>query len=62
MRRLAASGVPLAEAVHAATRAPALLAGRPDLGLLAPGAPADVAVLDDELRVTRTLVAGVERA
>lgn len=62
VRRLAASGVPLAEAVHAATRAPALLAGRPDLGLLAPGAPADVAVLDEELRVTRTLVAGVERA
>jgi N-acetylglucosamine-6-phosphate deacetylase len=61
LRRLVAGGATLAEAVHAASRAPALLAGRPDLGTLAPGAPADVAVLDSELRVTRTLVDGVER-
>ncbi|MDQ3708901.1 MAG: N-acetylglucosamine 6-phosphate deacetylase, partial [Actinomycetota bacterium] len=34
--------------------------GRPDLGALRPGLPADVAVLDDDLRVVRTLVAGEE--
>ena len=61
LRLLAEGGAPLADAVHAVSRAPALLAGRPDLGTLAPGAPADLAVLDDELRVTRTLVGGVER-
>jgi N-acetylglucosamine-6-phosphate deacetylase len=60
VRRLVAGGAPLAAAVHAAARAPALLAGRPELGRLAPGAVADVAVLDAELRVVRTLVAGVE--
>jgi N-acetylglucosamine-6-phosphate deacetylase len=61
VRRLVEGGATLAEAIHAASRAPALLAGRPDLGTLAPGAPADVAVLDDELRAVRTLVGGVER-
>jgi N-acetylglucosamine-6-phosphate deacetylase len=61
LRLLVANGATLAEAVHAASRAPALLAGRPELGTLAPAAPADVAVLDSQLRVTRTLVDGVER-
>jgi N-acetylglucosamine-6-phosphate deacetylase len=60
VRRLVAGGAPLTEAVHAASRAPAVLAGRPELGTLEPGAPADVAVLDEELSVTRTLVGGVE--
>jgi N-acetylglucosamine-6-phosphate deacetylase len=61
VRRLVARGAPLADAIHAAARAPALLARRPDLGTLARGAPADVVVLDDALAVTRTLVGGVER-
>ena len=60
VRLLVESGAPLAGAVHAASRAPALLAGRPELGTLDPGAPADLTVLDDELRVTRTLVGGAE--
>jgi N-acetylglucosamine-6-phosphate deacetylase len=60
LRLLVENGASLAEAVHAVSRAPALLAGRPELGVLEPGAPADVAILDDDLRVTRTLVAGVE--
>ena len=60
LRMLVTLGATLPEAVHAASRAPALLAGLPELGRLQPGAPADVAVLDDGLRVTRTLVAGVE--
>ncbi len=34
---------------------------RPDLGRLAPGAPADVVVLDDRLEIVRVLVAGGER-
>jgi N-acetylglucosamine-6-phosphate deacetylase len=34
--------------------------GDPELGILRPGAPANVTVLDDELRVVRTLVAGAE--
>jgi N-acetylglucosamine-6-phosphate deacetylase len=57
-----AAGASLADAVHAASRAPALLIGRPDLGRIAAGAPADIAVLDDDLRVLRTFVAGVEVA
>jgi N-acetylglucosamine-6-phosphate deacetylase len=60
VRNLVTAGAGLPEAVHAATQAPALLAARPDLGRLHAGGPADVAVLDDDLRVTRTLVAGEE--
>ena len=58
VRNLHALGVPLAEALAAATSIPAALAGRPDLGRLAPGQPADVVVLDDALEVRRVLVAG----
>ena len=47
------------EALGAASSVPARIAGRPDLGRLAVGAPADVVVLDDRLEVQRVLVAGV---
>jgi N-acetylglucosamine-6-phosphate deacetylase len=60
VRELVALGATVAEAVHAATLAPARLLGRSDLGRLEPGSPADVAVLDDELQVRRTLVGGQE--
>jgi N-acetylglucosamine-6-phosphate deacetylase len=60
VRGLVALGATTAEAVHAATAAPARLLGRSDLGRLEPGTTADIAVLDDELRVTRTLVGGTE--
>jgi N-acetylglucosamine-6-phosphate deacetylase len=60
VRNLVASGASLADAVHAASTAPARLIGRADLGALEPGAPAHVTVLDDELRVVRTIVGGVE--
>ena len=60
VRELAALGASTAEAVWAASTAPARLLGRDDLGRLEPGLPADIAVLDDALRVTRTLVAGAE--
>jgi N-acetylglucosamine-6-phosphate deacetylase len=61
VRRLVDGGASLAEAVYAASRAPALLAGRPELGSLTPDSAADVVVLDADLRVTRTLVDGAER-
>jgi len=60
VRELAALGATTAEAVHAATIAPGRLLGRPGLGTLAPGGPADITVLDDRLHVIRTLVGGVE--
>ena len=58
VRNLVHIGIPWSAAVGAATAIPARLIGRPDLGTLRPGTPADVAVLDDALRVTRTVVAG----
>ena len=51
-------GAPLEEALTAAPPVPARIAGRPDLGRLAPGAPADVVVLDDNLEIVRVLVQG----
>ena len=60
VRNLVASGASLSNAVDAASEAPARLLGRDDLGRLRPGAPAHLTVLDEELRVVRTLVGGVE--
>jgi N-acetylglucosamine-6-phosphate deacetylase len=61
VRNLVGCGASLADAVHAAATAPAQLIGRPELGVLRPGGRADITVLDDELRVVRTLVGGAER-
>jgi N-acetylglucosamine-6-phosphate deacetylase len=58
VRNLAALGASEVEALLAATRAPARLLARADLGVLAPGSPADVVVLDDRLEVTATFVDG----
>jgi N-acetylglucosamine-6-phosphate deacetylase len=60
VRNLVASGAGWREAVHAASTAPARLLGRDELGRLEAGAPAHVTVLDDDLRVLRTLVSGRE--
>jgi len=60
VRNLVDLGVPVAEAVHAATAAPARLLGATELGTLREGGAADSAVLDDRLEVTRTLVGGGE--
>jgi N-acetylglucosamine-6-phosphate deacetylase len=60
VRNLHGLGVPLEEALTAAATVPALIAGRPDLGRIAPGAPADIVVLDDNLEILRVLVAGGE--
>jgi N-acetylglucosamine-6-phosphate deacetylase len=51
-------GIDLVTAVDAATRVPADLIGRPDLGRLEPGAGADLLWLGDDLRARRTWVAG----
>jgi N-acetylglucosamine-6-phosphate deacetylase len=53
-----AVGLGLAEAVVAASRIPADLIGRPDLGRLAPGAAADLAWLGDDLRTRAAWVGG----
>jgi N-acetylglucosamine-6-phosphate deacetylase len=58
VRNACALGIDLAEALAAATEAPARLLGRRDVGVLAPGARADVVVLDDALEVDAVLVAG----
>jgi len=55
---MVATGVGLGDAVAAATRIPANLIGRHDLGRLAPGASADFVWLSDDLRTVATWVAG----
>jgi N-acetylglucosamine-6-phosphate deacetylase len=60
VRNVVALGVPEADALLAATRTPARLLRREDVGHLAPGGPADVVVLGDDLTVRATLVAGAE--
>ena len=60
VRNLVASGAEPAQALGAAASAPARLLGRSDFGTIAPGTPANLVVLDDELRVRRTLVRGTE--
>ncbi|RIX27794.1 N-acetylglucosamine-6-phosphate deacetylase [Amnibacterium setariae] len=51
IRTAVAAGVPLQEAVQAATATPARAIGRPDLGVLDVGAPADAVLLSDALEV-----------
>ena len=60
VRNSHALGIPLAAALAAATEAPARMARRPDLGRIAPGARADLVVLDDSLTITRVLLDGTE--
>jgi N-acetylglucosamine-6-phosphate deacetylase len=61
VRNLVTAGATVQGALDAASRVPARAARRPDLGTLAPGAAADVVVLDDGLEVRRVLVGGAER-
>lgn len=58
VRGLLDLGATVEQAVNAATSVPARLIGRTDLGVLAPGAPADIVVLDERFQVTSVLVAG----
>jgi N-acetylglucosamine-6-phosphate deacetylase len=58
VRNLVTLGASVEDALAAATSVPAQIAGRPDLGTLAPGSAADVVVLDDRLEIVRVLVRG----
>jgi N-acetylglucosamine-6-phosphate deacetylase len=58
VRNLVALGAPVEAALSAASALPARIAGRPELGTLAPGTVADVLVLDDGLEIRRVLVGG----
>ena len=58
VRNLHAFGVPLEQAVTAATEVPARVLGRADMGVLEPGGPADIVVLDDRLDIQTVLCAG----
>jgi N-acetylglucosamine-6-phosphate deacetylase len=60
VRNVVDTGIPIEAAVTAATSVPAGLIGRPELGTLRPGTPADVVVVDDHLSVVRSLVGGAE--
>jgi len=56
-----AAGVPLEQALEAASTVPARVLGLPHLGRLFPGGPADVTVIDDRLEVVRAIVGGETR-
>jgi N-acetylglucosamine-6-phosphate deacetylase len=61
VRNLHALGIPLEQAVAAATQVPARILARSGLGRLAPGLPADLVVLDDNLEIERVCVGGEAR-
>ena len=61
VRNLHALGVPLTDSLEAASTVPAGVLGLSDVGRLAPGAHADVVVVDDNLQIDRVLVGGQER-
>lgn len=58
LRLLIELGVPIGEAVDAVTRTPARILGRNDVGVLRPGAAADLVILDDDFAVASVLVGG----
>jgi N-acetylglucosamine-6-phosphate deacetylase len=60
VRNLVALGASVAAALSAASEVPAQVAGRPELGTLAPGATADIVVLDDRLEIVRVLADGTD--
>jgi N-acetylglucosamine-6-phosphate deacetylase len=61
VRNLHSLGVPLEDAVGAATEVPARVLRQPTVGRIGIGLPADVVVLSDELEVERVLVEGRAR-
>jgi N-acetylglucosamine-6-phosphate deacetylase len=60
VRNLVTLGAPVEAALAAASEVPARIAGRPELGTLAPGADADIVVLDEGLEIVRVLVRGAD--
>ncbi len=61
IRNLHALGVPIEQAVDAATEVPARVLRMPAVGRIATGLPADVVVLTDDLEIERVLVEGSDR-
>jgi N-acetylglucosamine-6-phosphate deacetylase len=61
VRNLHAVGASFEEALDAATEVPARVLRQPTVGRLAPGLPADIVVLTDELEIERVLVEGTDR-
>jgi len=61
IRNLVGTGVPLEQALEAASSVPARVLGLRDVGRLFPGGPADVVVIDDRLEVLRAVVGGETR-
>lgn len=59
-RNLVALGLSLVETSEATSSAPARMLGRDELGSIGVGSVADVAILDSNLGVIRTYVAGIE--
>jgi N-acetylglucosamine-6-phosphate deacetylase len=60
VRNVHALGIPFEDAIGAATTVPARILGRTDVGVLEPGGPADVVVIDDRLDIVNVLCAGEE--
>jgi N-acetylglucosamine-6-phosphate deacetylase len=52
------TGTTPAEAIRMATEVPARLIGRPDLGVLHPGNPADLTLFTDNLAIQATIIRG----
>jgi N-acetylglucosamine-6-phosphate deacetylase len=61
IRNVHALGIPFEDAIGAATAVPARILGRTDVGVLEPGAAADIVVIDDRLDIVHVLCAGQER-
>jgi len=61
VRNLHSLGVPLAEALAAASAVPARVLGLPTIGRIEAGSPADIVVLDDNLEIERVFVGGEAR-
>ncbi len=60
VRNCISIGIPTNQALAMASRVPALSIGEESLGCLKPGCRADMAILDDELKVVSTWVEGIE--
>lgn len=58
VQRAVRSGIPLGQALTAATRTPADTLGRIDLGRLAPGCRADLVAMDDDMRLLAVMRRG----
>ena len=61
VRNVHALGVPFEDVIAAATEVPARFLGCDDVGVLEPGCPADIVVLDDRLEIASVLCAGEAR-